>query len=103
MAPRTRKQYDESTVIIFHDEDPLDDIETTTLVDTVSADGRRTMRREHMVYTPAAPPLRETTRLRYDNLDNTLPDSMYPAGDEDDTTYIQPPTTRKGKAKNLYF
>ena len=101
MAPRKRKQYEESTVIVFHDEDPLNDIETTTLVDTMSTNGRRTMRREHTVYTPAAPPPRETTRVCYDNLDNVHPGFSYPAGDEDDTTYIQPP--RKGKAQNLYF
>ena len=102
MAPRKRKNHEESTVVVFYDEDPLDHDVTTTVVDTVSADGRRTARREHTVYVPAVPQPRGPTRPRYDAPDHAL-GSAYPAGDEEDPVFIQLPTARKGRAKNLYF
>ncbi|KAF7797546.1 hypothetical protein EIP86_008746 [Pleurotus ostreatoroseus] len=97
MAPRKRKQYDEPTVVVFHDEDPLVDVETTTLVDTVSSDGRRTVRREHTIYTPAAPAPRETARARMDDPSGSMCSAEY------EDICIQPTTERKGKRKNLYF
>lgn len=103
MARRKRKAYEESTTVIFDEEELLEHVETTTVVDTISSDGRRTVRCEHTIYTPIVPAPRPTTRPRHDPLDSAPWNPSCFVEGEEDTIQIQPPNAGKRKAKNLYF
>ncbi|KAJ3536762.1 hypothetical protein NM688_g6792 [Phlebia brevispora] len=98
---RKRKQaYDQGAVIVFQDDD-VGKIETTTIVNRLSADGHRVSRHEHIVYTPPSPP-RVTTRTRH------LPPfyASYNGGEhgcDDASLQTEPLLDEKVKWKNPYF
>ncbi|KAF7798643.1 hypothetical protein EIP86_009867 [Pleurotus ostreatoroseus] len=101
MAQKKRKQaYIHAPDILF-DDDELDQVESTATVDAISSDGRRISTQHHPIYTPASP-TRPSARLRSMFDASGTSEDLHP-DDDGATVQIEPPGTRQGRRKNLYY
>lgn len=97
-ASRKRKYEVISSALVF-DDDELSQVESHTVVDHVSRDGRRITRETHSIFTPASAPL-PFNRPSGEIHDENAPLPSY-NGDEDPPIQIAPGSG--GRNRNAYF